>query len=196
MTDQTRDKRYNLTGVIAGLKTGTTTDGKPWARFKLQRNGKKQVSCAAFEDKAAALTDAFSEGATVKLFGFYRSVTFNAPDTGRDVTYREFAVMWSGVPGRREDADQAENGTDTAAQATPAAAEPAPADATTASGETDVEISAIEERRQELDGSMTKAKLMVYAEENFSYELNSKLNKPEMIDLIIKLETGQTIEAA
>jgi hypothetical protein len=89
----------NVVGVIAGLKSGQMKDGQTWLTAKLARGeDKKQVSFAAFGDKADNLLAQFADGDRVKLFGYFQPRTFTAPDTGEQITYRRMNVMWSGVP--------------------------------------------------------------------------------------------------
>ena len=92
-------KKYNIEGYIRNVKTGQTGEGKTWMTFKLERtNGKKQVSCKAFDDKADSLIANFGEGAAVRLYGEYRNETFTGPQDNKQITFQSYKVLWSGEP--------------------------------------------------------------------------------------------------
>lgn len=89
--EQKRDA-YNLEGYLANVKSGQTREGKTWMTFKLRRtNGKKQVSCKAFEEIADQLI-AKGEGAPVRLFGKFRTESFKGQE-GNQIRFQSFKAI-------------------------------------------------------------------------------------------------------
>ncbi len=107
MSEQKRDKRYNLQGMIQSLRTGKMKNGGTWAAFKVAREGKKATSVVAFDNveradddkamKASNLLKSFGEGDVVRLYGFYQDDSFTAED-GKKVSFSRLNVLWSGEP--------------------------------------------------------------------------------------------------
>jgi hypothetical protein len=100
-------KRYNVTGVISGLQVREDKNGNPWASFRLVREGKRAVSCAAFGERATNLTEKYQDGSEVKLFGYFEPQSFVGSE-GTEVKFNRFTVLWSGDPKKTgAEADQA-----------------------------------------------------------------------------------------
>jgi hypothetical protein len=96
-TTKKQDKRYNVTGIISKLVTGSMKSGLPFVNLALVRDGKKALNCAGFDKKASDLLASFADGSTVKLFGFYETRSFTNAE-GATVATKRFKILSSAVP--------------------------------------------------------------------------------------------------
>lgn len=103
-------KRYNLQGVISGLVVSQTSAGEDFARFTIERDGKKPTKCKAFGPKAEQLLSQYNEGDTVRLFGFYKPESFTPAGESKAVNFQTYTVLWSGEPKVAEAASQEQQG--------------------------------------------------------------------------------------
>lgn len=101
-------KRYDLVGRLTGIKTGKTGANETWVSAKLRRIGDKRThTVCAFGQHADDLLARFRDGDEVKVFGYFRSKTFQPADRSKPITFQQFRILWSGTRQQANPADTA-----------------------------------------------------------------------------------------
>lgn len=97
MTEKSESTYYPFFGTIRNGRVKKDKNGKDWIEFTLARNGKTDLPCRAFTDKAQKIIAEFDEGSDMRVVGKFEDFSFTKPNgAGRTIHYVH--IVWVGYP--------------------------------------------------------------------------------------------------